>query len=46
MNPAADVRALAIVEVDLASIPLGGRITVQWAQKPIFIEYRTEEQIA
>jgi len=46
MNPAADVRALAVVEVDLASIPLGGRITVQWAQKPIFIEYRTEEQIA
>jgi len=46
MNPAADIRALAKVEVDLASIPVGARITVQWAQKPIFIDHRSERQIA
>ncbi len=46
MNPAADVRALAKIEVDLSSIPRGARITVQWAQKPIFIDHRTERQIA
>ena len=46
MNPAADIRALAKVEVDLTSIPIGARITVQWAQKPIFIDHRTETQIA
>jgi len=46
MNPGADIRSLAKVEVDLASISVGARITVQWAQKPIFIDHRSEQQIA
>jgi len=46
MNPSASVRALSVVDVDLKDIPLGGRITVQWAQRPIFIDHRTPELIA
>lgn len=46
MNPSAAIRALANVDVDLKDVPLGGRITVQWAQKPIFIDHRTPKLIA
>lgn len=46
MNPAADVRALSVSEVDLAPIELGQRITVVWQGKPAFIDHRTAEQIA
>jgi ubiquinol-cytochrome c reductase iron-sulfur subunit len=46
MNPAADVRALSITEVDLAPVELGQRITVVWQGKPVFIDHRTPEQIA
>ena len=45
MNPAADIRALSTVEVDLAPIQPGQRITVVWQGKPVFIDYRTPEQI-
>lgn len=45
MNPSADVAALSIVEVDLAGIPLGARITVKWHGKPIFIDHRTKHRI-
>ncbi len=46
MNPAADVLAMASVEVDLAPIELGQRVTVKWRGRPVFIDHRTPEQIA
>lgn len=46
MNPAADVRAISTIEVDLMPIDLGQRITVVWRGQPIFIDHRTPEQIA
>lgn len=46
MNPAADVRALSVTEVDLAPIQLSQRITVVWQGKPVFINHRTPERIA
>jgi ubiquinol-cytochrome c reductase iron-sulfur subunit len=46
MNPAADTLALAAIEVDLAPIALGQRITVKWRGRPLFIIHRTDEQIA
>ena len=46
MNPAADVRALSMVEIDLASIELGQRITVKWQGRPVFIVRRTDDEIA
>ena len=45
MNPAADTRALASIEVNLAPIELGQRVTVKWRGKPIFIVHRTEASI-
>ena len=46
MNPAADTRAMAKVEIDLKPIELGQRVTVVWQGKPIFIIRRTPELIA
>jgi ubiquinol-cytochrome c reductase iron-sulfur subunit len=46
MNPSADVVALATIEVDLAPIQPGQRVTVVWQGKPVFVDHRTEEQIA
>ena len=46
MAPSADVLALASSEVDLSPIAEGQRITVKWRGKPVFIDYRTPEQIA
>lgn len=46
MNPAADARAVSVVEVDLDPVVLGQRITVVWQGKPIFIVHRTLAQIA
>ena len=45
MNPAADVLALSSVEVDLAPIAVGQRITVKWRSQPVFIARRTEKEI-
>ena len=45
MNPAADVLALSTIEVDLAPIAKGQRITVKWRGAPVFIEHRTPAQI-
>ncbi len=45
MNPAADTLALASTEVDLEPIVVGQSITVVWRGKPIFIRYRTAEEI-
>lgn len=45
MNPAADVLALASVEVDLAPIQPGQTIKVKWRGVPVFIRHRTAEDI-
>jgi len=45
MNPAADVRALASIEVNLSPIEVGQAITVTWRGKPVFIRHRTEDEI-
>jgi len=45
MNPAADVLALASIEVDLSPIQVGQRITVKWRGKPVFIDHRTPQEI-
>ena len=45
MNPAADVRALSSVEVDLEPIEVGQRITVKWRGEPVFISRRTITEI-
>ncbi len=46
MNPSAEVLALSTIEVDLAPIELGQRVTVVWQGKPVFVDHRTERQIA
>jgi ubiquinol-cytochrome c reductase iron-sulfur subunit len=46
MNPTSDVLALASVEVDLAPIEVGQRITVEWQSRPVFIVHRTAAEIA
>ncbi|HTH97811.1 MAG TPA: ubiquinol-cytochrome c reductase iron-sulfur subunit [Stellaceae bacterium] len=46
MNPAADTRAEAFTEVDLAPIVEGQRVTVSWSGRPVFIAHRTPEEIA
>lgn len=45
MNPSADVLALSSVEVDLAPVQVGQRITVKWRSQPVFVAHRTEEEI-
>ena len=45
MNPAADVLALASVEVDLTPIQPGQTIKVKWRGVPVFIRNRTKEDI-
>ncbi|MSP51207.1 MAG: ubiquinol-cytochrome c reductase iron-sulfur subunit [Alphaproteobacteria bacterium] len=45
MNPASDTLALASTEVDLAPIAEGQSITVQWRGKPVFVRYRTADEI-
>lgn len=45
MNPAADVLALASVDVDLTPIEAGSGITVMWQGKPIFVRHRTPAEI-
>jgi len=45
MNPAADVLALATIEVDLAPVEVGQAITATWRGKPVFIRHRTPEEI-
>ena len=45
MNPSADVVALASIDVDVADVPEGSQLTVQWLGKPVFIRHRTAEEI-
>ncbi len=46
MNPAADVLALASIEIDLSPIEVGQSITVKWRGMPVFIRRRTKDEIA
>ena len=46
MNPDASALALASSEVDIGSMAPGDQVSVMWRGKPIFIRYRTEEEIA
>lgn len=46
MNPAADTLALATVDVDLSGLEVGQAVTISWQGKPVFIRYRTPEEIA
>ena len=46
MNPAADTRALASIEVDLGAVDTGQALTVKWRGKPVFIRNRTAQEIA
>ena len=45
MNPAADVEALASLEVDVSSIKPGESKTIMWRGKPVFVRHRTEDDI-
>ncbi|TDT72685.1 ubiquinol-cytochrome c reductase iron-sulfur subunit [Litoreibacter halocynthiae] len=45
MNPSADVRALTRIDVDISDLQLGTQLTVSWRGKPVFIRYRTEQEI-
>jgi ubiquinol-cytochrome c reductase iron-sulfur subunit len=46
MNPDAAALALASTEVDVSSLAPGQSITIMWRGKPVFVRYRTEEEIA
>jgi Rieske Fe-S protein len=45
MNPSADVLALAELEVDISGLEEGMQLTVKWRGKPVFLRYRTPEEI-
>lgn len=45
MNPSSDVLAKATTEVELTGMNPGDMRTVAWQGKPVFILYRTAEQI-
>ena len=45
LAPAADVRALGSVEVDVERIPEGVTRTVMWRGKPVFIRHRTAHEV-
>lgn len=46
MNPSADVLALASIRVDVSAVNPGSQLTVLFQGKPVFIRYRTEDEIA
>jgi len=46
LNPAADTREAAAVDVDLAPIEAGQRIAVKWRGQPVFVAHRTPQEIA
>jgi len=45
MNPAADVLALASIEVDLTPIQTGQSVTFMWRSHPLFVRRRTPAEI-
>eukprot|EP00882_Tetradesmus_deserticola_P022431 GHRQ01024338.1.p2 GENE.GHRQ01024338.1~~GHRQ01024338.1.p2 ORF type:complete len:212 (-),score=65.55 GHRQ01024338.1:70-705(-) len=46
VQAAADVLAMASLEVDLSGIEEGNTVTVKWRGKPVFIRHRTPEEIS
>lgn len=46
MSAAADVLAMASLEVDLSGIEEGQTVTVKWRGKPVFIRHRTTDEIS
>ena len=45
MNPAADTLALASIEFDLTKVQQGQQVVIKWQGKPVFVRYRTPEEI-
>lgn len=45
LGPAADISALATIDVDLQTIPKGEGLTVLWRGTPVFIRHRTPQEI-
>ncbi|VVC43524.1 Ubiquinol cytochrome reductase, transmembrane domain,Rieske [2Fe-2S] iron-sulphur domain,Ubiquinol- [Cinara cedri] len=45
MAPAADVLAMASIEVNLSEIPEGKNATIKWRGKPLFVRHRTAAEI-
>jgi len=45
MNPAADVLALASLEVDISNLQEGNCMIVKWRGKPVFVRARTADEI-
>lgn len=45
MNPSADVKALASIEVDISGVAEGTQLTVLWRGKPVFVRHRTADEI-
>lgn len=46
IQAAADVLAMASLEVDLSGVEEGQTVTVKWRGKPVFIRHRTDEEIS
>jgi len=45
MNPAADVRALSSIRIDIGGVSEGTQLTVNYLGKPVFIRHRTTDEI-
>ena len=45
MSASSDVLALAKIEIDLNTIPVGKSVTFKWRGKPLFLRHRTQEEI-
>ncbi|MEM1045810.1 MAG: ubiquinol-cytochrome c reductase iron-sulfur subunit [Pseudomonadota bacterium] len=45
MNPDASALALASTEVDVSSMEPGQSIRVMWRGKPVFVRFRTDEEV-
>jgi ubiquinol-cytochrome c reductase iron-sulfur subunit len=46
MNPSSDTLALSSIEFDLSKVQLGQQVEVKWRSKPVFVRYRTPQEIA
>ncbi|HHB83716.1 MAG TPA: ubiquinol-cytochrome c reductase iron-sulfur subunit, partial [Devosia sp.] len=46
LNPDASVLALASIEFDLSTLSEGESVTIKWRGLPMFVRYRTAEEIA
>ena len=45
MNPSADILSFSTIEVDLSLLKQGQSMSVLWRGKPLFIRYRTDDEI-